>query len=130
MLRRDLVTTLPHETPLTGPLPRRAPKPLTALASLTLLALLATALPTGAAQAGQIRETDLMVSSKVGKVSTSATGDKTEARTGVHTIDIRRGSHTGDVNVSGKADRVTTQAGGQNTSADSAIGGVTVGGNK
>jgi hypothetical protein len=87
-----------------------------------LLALPGPALAPRAALAGQIRASDLVVSSKVGKVSTSAEGDKANARSSVHTIDIRRGSHTGEVHVSGQAGRVTTQAGGQNTSADSAGG--------
>lgn len=90
------------------------------------LAMLALA-PAGAL-AGQIRESDLTISSSVGKVTTSAEGDKVRAGSKVHTIDIKRGSHTGEVHVTGQAGRVTTQAGGQNTSADSAVGGVTVGG--
>jgi len=85
------------------------------------------ALAPASALAGQIRESDLMVSSQVGKVSTSAQGDKVDAKSSVHTIDIKRGSHTGEVQVTGQAGRVTTQAGGQNTSADSAVGGVNVG---
>ena len=100
-----------------------------ALLALSLLALAGSAL-VGPAQAGQIRETDLLVSSKVGKVVTHAEGDNTQARSVVHSVDIKRGSQTGDVRVSGQAGHVTSQAGGQNVSVDSAIGGVSVGGNK
>lgn len=122
------------------PMPRLLAQPGSAVRGLGLglaaflAVFLAWSAPLGlapaSALAGQIRESDLMVSSKVGKVSTSAQGDKVDAATSVHTIDIKRGSHTGEVQVTGQAGRVTTQAGGQNTSADSAVGGVTVGDNK
>ncbi|MHC1700371.1 MAG: hypothetical protein AB9900_05235 [Humidesulfovibrio sp.] len=95
-----------------------------------LLALGLLALAPCRALAGQIRESDLVISSTVGKVATSAGGDKAEARSQMHSVDITRGSQAGEVRVSGQADRVTTQAGGQNTSADSAVGGVSVGGAK
>lgn len=81
-----------------------------------------------AALAGQVRESDLAISSQVGKVRTEAEGQKTEARSIVHSVDIKRDAQTGDVNVSGKAGGVHTQAGGQNTNAASAVGGVNVGG--
>lgn len=93
---------------------------------LTLLGLAAMSLA-AIALAGQIRESDLSISSKVGKVTTSVEGEKVQATTVVHTLDIKRGSHTGEVHITGQAGRVTTQAGGQNTSADSAVGGVNVG---
>jgi hypothetical protein len=80
------------------------------------------------ALAGQVHESDLSVSSQVGKVRTQAEGQNSEARGIVHSVDIRPDARTGDVNVSGKAERVHTQAGGQNTSAASAVGGVAVGG--
>lgn len=103
--------------------------PALTLLGLTCAALVGPALA-GPALAGQIRETDLMISSKVGKVATGAEGDNAQARSIVHSVDIKRGSQTGDVRVSGQAGHVTTQAGGQNVSVDSAIGGVSVGGNK
>ena len=77
--------------------------------------------------AGQIHESDIVVSSQVGKVRTEAEGQKIESRTQVHTVDIRRDAATGDVHITGKAGGVTTQAGGQNSNAASAIGGVNVG---
>ncbi len=79
------------------------------------------------AQAAQIHESDLSVSSQVGKVRTEAEGKKAESRALVHTVDIRREASTGEVRVTGKAGEVTTQAGGQNTNAASAVGGVSVG---
>jgi len=95
----------------------------TGLCALTTLFLL-----NPAALAGQIHESDLSVSSQVGKVRTQAEGQKSEARSVVHSVDIHPDARTGDVSVSGKADTVHTQAGGQNTNAASAVGGVTVGG--
>lgn len=93
-----------------------------ALAAATLCCLCSSGL------AAQIRESDLTVSSQVGKVHTEAEGRKVESRTVVHSVDIRRETGTGEVHVSGKADQVTTQAGGQNANANSAVGGVSVGG--
>ena len=87
--------------------------------ALSLSLLLAFLAPADAL-AGQIRESDLASSSQVGKVVTSAEGDKADAKSAVHSMDIKRGSHTGEVHITG-------QAGGQNTSADSAVGGVNVG---
>lgn len=78
--------------------------------------------------AGQVHESDLSVSSQVGKASTQAEGRDAEARSAVHSVNIHPEARTGEVNVSGKADKVHTQAGGQNTNAASAIGGVNVGG--
>jgi len=98
----------------------------TAKTSLCALATLFLLSP--AALAGQIHESDLSVSSQVGKVRTQAEGQKSEARSIVHSVDIHPDARTGDVSVSGKADKVHTQAGGQNTNAASAVGGVTVGG--
>lgn len=93
--------------------------------SLAIAALLAQA--PASALAGQIHESDLSISSKVGKISTTAEGDNVKAASTVHSVDIKGGSHTGEVVVSGQAGQVTTKAGGQNTSANSAIGGVNVG---
>ncbi|OGR37062.1 MAG: hypothetical protein A2051_06120 [Desulfovibrionales bacterium GWA2_65_9] len=117
--------------------PRGPRTPLSARPALTIaqaiigpgfsLALLLAFLAPAELLAGQIRESDLSISSQVGKVVTSAEGEKTDARSTVHSIDIKRGSQTGEVHVTGQAGRVTTQAGGQNTSADSAVGGVNVG---
>lgn len=92
------------------------------LCALAALFLLSPAL------AGQVHESDLNVSSQVGKVRTQAEGQNSEARSVVHSVDIRPDAHTGDVNVSGKVGGVHTQAGGQNTNAASAVGGVNVGG--
>lgn len=90
-----------------------------------LLVLFAQA---AASFAAQVHESDLSVSSQVGKVNTQAEGRDAEARSAVHSVNIHPEARTGDVNVSGKADKVLTQAGGQNTNAASAIGGVNVGG--
>lgn len=78
--------------------------------------------------AAQVHESDLSVSSQVGKVNTQAEGRDAESRSAVHSVNIHPEARTGEVNVSGKADKVHTQAGGQNTNAASAIGGVNVGG--
>jgi hypothetical protein len=94
------------------------------------VAFLALALAPAHALAGHIRESDLVVSSTVGKIATSAEGDKADAKSETHSLDIKRGSRTGEMRISGQAGRVTTQAGGQNTSADSAVGGISVGGDK
>lgn len=88
---------------------------------------LQAALAGPAALAGQIRESDIVISSQVGKVRTEAEGRQVQSRALVHTVDVRKGSHTGDVQVTGKAGGVTTQVGGQNSSAASAVGGVSVG---
>lgn len=95
--------------------------------ALSLLAVLMLPVLCPEAHAAQIRESDLTVSSQVGKVRTEAEGQKTGSRALVHSVDIRREAHTGEVHVTGKAGGVTTQAGGQNSNAASAVGGVTVG---
>lgn len=85
------------------------------------------ALACSPALAAQIHESDIIVSSQVGKVRTEAVGQKTSSRALVHSVDIRREASTGEVRITGKAGEVTTQAGGQNSNAASAVGGVTVG---
>ncbi|MBA4358973.1 MAG: hypothetical protein C0405_14755 [Desulfovibrio sp.] len=97
--------------------------------ALALLVLAALSL-SQEARAGQIRESDLHVSSTIGKVVTTAEGDKVDAQSTVHSVDIKRGSTTGEVHITGQAGRVTTQAGGQNTSAASTVGGVKIGDTK
>lgn len=94
----------------------------------SLCSIAALLLFPSAALSGQIQESDLNVSSQVGKVRTQAEGQHSEARSLVHSVDIRPEARTGDVNVSGQVGGVHTQAGGQNTSAASAVGGVNVGG--
>lgn len=114
--------------PAARPKGSTSPWPGMALALAMLLALLSVStLAPARALAGQIHESDLVISSKVGKVASSAEGDNVKATTTVHSVDIKSGSRTGEVTVSGQAGQVTTRAGGQNTSADSAIGGVNVG---
>ncbi|MBU1229856.1 MAG: hypothetical protein KKA55_03070 [Proteobacteria bacterium] len=110
-------------------LPAAARRPGRVLPALALLGLAALSLGPEA-RAGQIRESDLHISSTIGKVVTTAEGDKVDARSSVHSVDIKRGSSTGEVHITGQAGRVTTQAGGQNTSAASTVGGVKVGDNK
>ncbi len=90
--------------------------------------LLPLFIQTAACLAAQVHESDLSVSSQVGKVGAQAEGRNAEARSAVHSVNIHPEARTGEVNVHGKADKVHTQAGGQNTNAASAIGGVNVGG--
>lgn len=87
----------------------------------------ALALP-AAGLAAQVHESDLTVSSQVGKATTQAEGRNAESRSVVHSVTIHPDARTGDVSVSGAVDKVHSQSVGQNTSADSAVGGVNVGG--
>lgn len=81
----------------------------------------------GRALAAQVRESDIVISSQVGKVRTEAEGRQMESRAFVHSVDVKREAHTGDIKITGKAGGISTQSGGQNSSADSAVGGVSVG---
>lgn len=81
-----------------------------------------------AGRAAQVHESDLTVSSQVGRVSTQAEGQNAKARSVVHSVTVHPEARTGDVQVSGAAEKVHSQSVGQNTSAASAVGGVSVGG--
>jgi len=92
--------------------------------ALSLVIVLAsTAFAFAAAKTG-----DITVDSKVGNVTNVASGRNAEAKTNVHSVDVKDGAKTGDITVKGKAGSVTNVASGQNVKAETNVGSVKVGG--
>ncbi|MBU1229322.1 MAG: hypothetical protein KKA55_06760 [Proteobacteria bacterium] len=92
--------------------------------ALSLVIVLAsTAFAFAAAKTG-----DITVQSDVGKVTNVASGRNAEAKTNVHSVDVKDGAKTGDITIKGKAGSVTNVASGQNVKAETNVGSVKVGG--
>ncbi|MGE4265109.1 MAG: hypothetical protein AB7E46_11640 [Desulfovibrio sp.] len=71
---------------------------------------------------------DITVDSQVGRVSNVASGQNVEAKTNVHSVDVKDGAKTGDITVKGKAGSVSNVGYGHNVKSESNVGSVKVGG--
>ncbi|MBN2141157.1 MAG: hypothetical protein PHV85_10795 [Desulfovibrionaceae bacterium] len=80
------------------------------------------------AQAATIRESDLIVQSRVKKVVVQSQGKNVKSEAKVHEIEVQEGSETGRVVVKGQAGEVFNTARGMNVQSSSTVGGVKVGG--
>jgi len=92
--------------------------------ALSMMIILASAsLALAAAKTG-----DITVDSKVGNVTNVASGQNVQAKTNVHSVDVKDGAKTGDITVKGKAGSVTNVGTGHNVKAETNVGSVKVGG--
>ncbi|SNS23222.1 hypothetical protein SAMN04488503_3268 [Humidesulfovibrio mexicanus] len=88
-----------------------------------IIVLASTALAFAAAKTG-----DITVDSKVGNVTNVASGQNVEAKTNVHSVDVKDGAKTGDITIKGKAGSVTNVGYGHNVKSETNVGSVKVGG--
>ena len=70
---------------------------------------------------------DISVDSDVGDVTNMAVGNKVEAETNVHSVDVKSGSKTGDISIKGKAGNINNMAGVNKSKATTNVGSVKVG---
>jgi len=88
-----------------------------------IIVLASTAFAFAAAKTG-----DITVDSKVGAVTNVASGQNVEAKTNVHSVDVKGGAKTGDITVKGKAGSVSNVGYGHNVKSESNVGSVKAGG--
>ncbi|MGE4265554.1 MAG: hypothetical protein AB7E46_13910 [Desulfovibrio sp.] len=88
-----------------------------------MIVLASTSLAFAAAKTG-----DITVDSQVGTVTNVASGQNVQAKTNVHSVDVKDGAKTGDITVKGKAGSVTNVGTGHNVKAETNVGSVKVGG--